>query len=857
MKNIINILEENSTKYKAKNALSIQTDSGIYRTYTYEQLFKSTQDYSHKIINSGITEGDRVALIAENSPEWIISYMSILYSKCTPVLLDSSLSQPDLAELIQKSDVRGIMMSPNVRKKLTSAKNIDVPTFNIIDKASTFAGDNTKLPHDFPPTPDPDTDIIAIIYSSGTTSTAKGVMFSSEGVITTGKNNVISNRLTPNDKLLAVIPLNHIYGFMAKMICPLLCGASVCFIETMSSENLSKTFLTFKPTAFCCVPRVFEMLGSKINSTVISKGKIVKIIFNALLNICTVLRKHTGINLGKIIFKSVHKSFGGSFRAFMSAGSILDKETASLFYGLGFDLFNNYGITETNIPIAANNYSNYTLDTCGRPFKGVSVNIREADEHGIGEILVKSPGIMKGYFRDEAATEMAFDSSGWFLTGDLGYFDKNQNLIVTGRIKENIVLDTGKKVAPGDIEKVYTDIAGVSELVVCGVPKNKHSYDEAHAFIVKDKLSNRNSSEIESDIWQITSTLPSHMRISKIHFIDDIQKTSLQKPKRYILKQMALSKGTALQEIKLPNEYSKKETELDSYSNIVYELISEFSFSEDILNQKTRLIEDLGFDSLSVTEFSLQLEDRTGINISSFLKPNITIGEIVEFLNNSEVASNDSIEAISQFPLEKRFFENSVFKFSKILFKSIYKLEVTGLENLPANGGYLICPNHETHLDAFFVLTHLPDTIYKRFCCLAKLEHTSNILGRLMLRIGGGIPVDRYGNPTPALARCYQKLLDGGIVLIHPEGTRTNDGELGEFKKGAAKLSIDTGLPIIPVQIDGGFEIYPKGSIFPKLFNFKKMKRYCLKVSFGNALQPLNHNIDSLTTELRNRIIEL
>jgi len=857
MRKIIDIIKLNCLTYKENNAFSVLLDTGFYRTYTYGQLLEYAISYSLKLIDSGVSEGDRIALIAENSPEWVISYLSILLCKCTPVLIDSSLANSELTEFVQISDVRGIMMSPNVRSKFLLAPSLGIPTYNLIDKANPFTGDPAELSPDHPSTSDPDSSIIAIIYSSGTTSTSKGVMFCDEGVITTTERNIISNRLTPNYRFLAVIPLNHIYGYMAMMMCPLLCGGCVCFIESTTSENLSKAFLSFKPNGFCGVPRIFELFSGKITNIIASKGRTAASIIKALLKLSYATRKLTGLNLGKIIFRSVHQIFGGSVIAFMSAGSILDKQTVSLFYSFGFNLLNNYGITETNIPIAANTFTNYTLDTCGQVFNPVQVAINQPNAQGIGEILVKSPGMMKGYFRDETATKTAFDSSGWFLTGDLGYFDKNQNLLVTGRIKENIVLDTGKKVAPDDIEKAYSGISGISDLVVCGVPKKKQAYDEIHAFLIKDILSGRENAQIEADIWEINSRLPNHMRISKIHFLDSIPKTSLQKPKRYLLKELALSTSVTIRKTACTHEDFTWDHESANNFNIIRNLFSTFGFNEDILQSKTRLFEDLGFDSLSVTEFSLELEHKTGVEIASFLKPNITVEDILHILKDHKSSANNTVAQIAQFPLEKKLIGTIGYRFFKALFQSIYKIEIKGQQNLPKKGGYLICPNHETHIDAFFVLFPFSDNDFQRFCCLAKKEHLSNFLGRMMLRIAGGIPVDRFGNPTPALARCNEKLNEGSIVLIHPEGTRTNDGTIGEFKKGAAKLSIDTGVPIIPVRIKGGFEIYPKDKLLPKVFNLKKMQRYCVQISYGEALLPVGHDTESLTAALRNRILAL
>ncbi len=857
MMNIFCLIKEIAIKYENHPALTIRLDNGKYRSYTYEQLMETTRRYSLRLIEAGIKKGDRVAIIAENSPEYVISFLSIISIDCTAVLIDPALAGSDLIELVEASDVRGIMMSPKVRQIFSESENFCVPTFDIFNQCAAFKGDMNALSKDYPPTSDPDQEIVAILYSSGTTSSTKGVMHRHEGILFMTIKNIETFYMNENDRLLAVVPIFHIYGFIANMMVPLLAGASVCFLESIANDNLLKAFAEFKPTSFCCVPRVFDLFKSKITDTIDAKGEFTSKIVSTMMAACLFVRLKSGINLGQYLFRTVHNIFGGKIKGFMSAGTPLDYSTSFFYFALGFNLFNVYGTTETNAPVATGHFEYYALKTNGKPLQDIYISIKDPDENGIGEVITKTPAIMKGYFRDEKATQAAFINDDWFLTGDTGYLDQAGDLIVTGRSKENIILATGKKAAPYDIEKHYEVLEGVSEFVVCGINKNNNSFDEIHAFIVKDETCDAVNRELEAAILNISSSLPPYMRISRIHFVNEIPKTSLQKPKRYLLKNMVLKSNP------IPNSPSDINDLSPGYENhadtfdLVFGIVSRLNFSGNTIFENSRLFEDLGFDSLSATELCLIIEKETGKDVLDLLKPNITVGEIAGLLD--EVSTYRAKEKISEFPHRKGVFEKSIFSCVSLFSKLFYNYEIKGIDNLPAEGGYILCPNHQTHFDGLWILMHLPRGHFHKFCCMAKKEHLDNPFGRIMIRVAGGIPVDRYGNTGPAYRICLEQLEKGSILLVHPEGTRTNDGVIGEFKNGASKLSIQSKVPIVPVRIGGGYEVFPKDRFFPRLLNINpgSIKRYRLTISFDKPLLPESENLDYLTGELKKRVVNL
>lgn len=829
-------------------ALKMRYDNREYKEYSYPEVFALAKKYAEKLKNAGIKAGDRVAIVSQNSPEWIISFIAIISLQCTAVLIDSTLSAMQMENSIVKADTRGVFLTKTIRKKISIDSFKQIPLFDLENNANGFHGDVVKLDSDFPDSTDIDLNIPIILFSSGTTGTSKAVMHTHEGILYLTERLVKSYRIEQTDRQLAVIPLCHIYGFMAKLMATLYNGAQVCFIESMTAENLSAVFKEYKPTTFCCVPGVFDMFANKINAVIKEKGRAFILLSNILMKISYGIRKATGINLGKTVFKSVHKVFGGELKACMSAGAKLDIKTAKQFYALGFCLFNNYGITETNIPISASDFSYFSYGTIGKPYSGVQVITKKNIDRNVGEFLVKSKGMMKGYFRDIEANKNAFDSDGWFKTGDIGYFDKEGNMVITGRLKENIILATGKKTSPQEIESLYKGITGTEELIICGVPSYNDKFYEIHAFIVKSPIVTENY--IEEEINNISENLPTYMRISRIHFVDEIPKTSLKKPKRYMLTEFCKTH----KELNESNQV--KNSDATSAYTLTVNVLQTMNIECKDTTPNTRMIKDLGMDSLSLSEFCLLIENKTGMDIYAKIKPETTILQIADIIDKAsdyEHIQNDK----QKYPMKKGLVGKLYFGFASFIVGLFYKFEVTGLSNLPQKKGYILCPNHETSLDPLWILMNMQKDAFLRFHCMAKHEIQKSLSGKMLLKASGGIPVDRTGNARLALKTCFNILKQNAILLIHPEGTRTYTGKLGEFKNGASKLAIETGTPIVPVKMEGGFKIFPRNKKFPKLFNFKSMKRYTIRIKFGQPIYPKNYSLKNLTGTIKSKIISM
>jgi len=258
------------------------------------------------------------------------------------------------------------------------------------------------------------------------------------------------------------------------------------------------------------------------------------------------MRKQFGINLGANIFKKVRNQvFGNSIRVLLTGGSLCGKSTSAFFLSLGIDMWSDcYASTETNLPITVTGLADrFPVGTVGNisRYENINIKIHSPDEHGIGEIRVKTNLRMKGYFRDPELTDAAFDEDGYFKTGDLGYIDKKDYLHVTGRIKEAIMLHTGKKVAPSDVDDLYCKLCPDIPIASCGVPYRDGTYDEIHLFVEKGELLEKEQQNLKNLIMDFSAETSTIYQISVVHFIDKLPTTSVGKVKRFQLKEIVLT----------------------------------------------------------------------------------------------------------------------------------------------------------------------------------------------------------------------------------------------------------------------------------------------------------------------------
>jgi len=512
--------------------------------FSFRDIHKSIIKAQETFTQAGLCKGDRVAIIAPHSPYAIIAGYALAYSNITTVLIDVSLPIEEINRLLEFSDVRAVFTVSETYDILDKNLVSDVPVFDLYKEGdySVFV-DSVKTTMKTETT-DPHLDVIAILYSSGTTASMKGVMIKYTSVLKSRELFLKFAGTTPEMTGLLPLPFNHIAGYNTALVHTLI-GCELGLIEDVNAPKLQKGLLEYQPSFFAIVPRVYELMEQKIRQAIHEKGEKTERKFYKALKLSSFLRRKFNINIGKKLFKEVTcKVFGENIYILGCGSSKCAESTSKFFLDLGLVWMNIYGLTETNFPASATGVlDRYPVGNEGnvKHHKCIDIVIHNPDKDNIGEIRIKTELIMKGYFRDEELTKSSFDEKDYFKTGDMGYIDKKGYLHVTGRLKETINLHTGKKVAPLDVENLYSKLNLNITIACVGVPNEVGTYDEVHLFIETGDLSESKQAEIKQKIIEFSIDTSTIYQISKIHFVEKLPTTSVGKVKRFKLKEIALA----------------------------------------------------------------------------------------------------------------------------------------------------------------------------------------------------------------------------------------------------------------------------------------------------------------------------
>ncbi len=540
LKNITirDILETINKKYGNKTALRIKNEDGSFREISYTKLGRRVVSISSVLINLGIEKGDRIAIFSENRPEWAAAYFGIISCGGVILPLDVKLTYSELRFILNDSQAKAIFVSggliemvDRLRPDLKHLKNII-----LLDKSPR--ADLIQLsklrPHrgkerDRPIYPE---DTAIIVYTSGTTGLAKGVELSYKNLLYQAVEFSEIIRSTPKERLLSVLPLNHMLEITGGLIAPLYAGSCVTYCDTLKTTTLLPLMKETGTTAMISVPLVLKLIHSGIMRKVAKLTPFRQRAFRALLSVSTLLLRFK-IRPGRIFFRSIHKEFGGRLHTFISGGAPLDIGVEIDMNAIGFRILQGYGLTETAPVISVNTFTDNRFGSVGKPLPGIEVMIlKERRDDTEGEILTRGPHVMKGYFRNPEKTAEAI-RDGWFHTGDLGYLDKDGFLYISGRIKNMIILGGGKKVFPEEVEAVIGQSPYIKELCVMAKTSEKgirKGHEEVYAVIVpnfelfiQENISAKEdiTSRISSEIARLSSDLAPYKRIMSFRLSDE------------------------------------------------------------------------------------------------------------------------------------------------------------------------------------------------------------------------------------------------------------------------------------------------------------------------------------------------
>lgn len=866
---LISSIDKVAVQYPDKPAI-IMKENGIRQSYTYWQLKNSYEKGRCHLESLGYKPGDRVALLSENRPEWILTYLSLRAAGLTVVILDATLSLKDLLGLIEFSDLKGIALSDQLKEKI----NESLPK-NLVKLA---VQQNLTLFEDSPQIIEPskindeNPEIAIIIYTSGTVGTPKGVTLSEKSILANTEGNILACDMQSSDRIICPLPLTHIFSVGVAVTAALIQGSTLILIEKIQRDVLLNALQEEKPTLMVGVPRLYESLATGIVQQINQSGKLIKTLFKGLVKINQICSK-MGINLSPIIFKKIQKAFGGSIKLLISGGAALPNEVESLFESWGFNIISGYGLTEFSPVISVNNFKEKVINSVGKPNKNTEVKIESKNPVAPGEICVRGPSLMLGYFRNPEDTKNVI-IDGWLHTGDLGLIDHNGAICIQGRIKELIVTSAGKKIVPDEVEKHYKKIKDVKEVAVVGIRAPNQFGEEICLAVVPEKpiLSPEENSQfkayIEAEVHKISETITSYMRVQKVHIVKEIPKTSTLKVKRTQFARIIEKELYCSEKSESCTDTPKDEKSSETVNELINILKGEFPRLEALKIQPSSTLEyDLGIDSLGRLDLAAAINKHWQTQIDeNKIAFALSVRDLGSLIDEKHIKQVNKVET---FPLVKTTNDTAVnqskmrvINIASFLAKLLWKVKPNGSENLPDDGGFILAPNHESHLDVLWVYSCLPKGFKKRLRSLAKKELFDSPFTKFLAEECGGVPVDRGGNVQSAVTKGVEILSNKNCLLIHPEGTRSRTGTIGEFHRGAAHLAIQTQSPLIPVYINGSFEIFPPKQKIPNFINWNRFSKYKVNVYFGKPIYPSKEKrgLDAemeLTAQLKLAVLKL
>jgi long-chain acyl-CoA synthetase len=525
-------------------------NGGSKQSYTYTQVWRNVETLAQWMISNGIKKGDRVAVSGKNSPEWATVFIASMLAGAIACPMDYALHNNEIANLIKTAKPK--MLFVDEEKYDWFQKNrLGCKVYSLSPKEPKTFVYNLPAPKKAPAYPDvSDKDIAAILFTSGTTGTPKGVMLSHENLVSDcfiAQQNLI---LLDTDVFYNLLPIHHAYTMQAALICPLSAGCSIVFGKSMAVTRLLKELREGKITVMLGVPLLYNKLYTGILKGVAAKGKVVELLIKFLMNVSYGVKKLIGVNVGKYLLHSVLDAANiSTIRVAICGGGPLASSIFKGYNALGIDFIQGYGLTETSPIIALNPMEHFKVESVGMDFSPwEEIKILNPNEQGIGEIAVKGPMVMRGYYNMPYETQEMFTKDGFLKTGDLGWMDKEHYLMLSGRAKNLIVTEGGKNVYPEEIEDAFQLEYDIEQIMVRGYIANEETKSEEIEALIypSDDLLNRLFiarnvasgdkkvyDEIKLIVDKINKNLQPYARISKITILEKpLEMTTTRKIKR-------------------------------------------------------------------------------------------------------------------------------------------------------------------------------------------------------------------------------------------------------------------------------------------------------------------------------------
>lgn len=544
------MLNKTRKLYGDKPAYKIRIDEGKYKVFTHDEVRDMVNCLGTALCNLGL-KGKRIAVIGENRYEWEIAYLSIVCGTGVVVPLDKSLPENELKNLIERSDIEAIFYSEKYSEAIEKIKMSDKNKLKhlismdlkkhtngvysqdeLIEVGNGLLKEGNREFIDSQIKPE---EMSIMLFTSGTTSASKVVALSHKNICSNLMDLASVLDVTSEDTLLSILPIHHVFECTVGFLFSLYKGAQTVFCDGI--RHIIDNLKEYKVSIMACVPGIYERIFMMIRKQLEKQGKLQEVLENEEKY------RNSSMETRKEVFKEIHEMLGGNIKLFISGAASLDRNVEEKYRLIGINLVQGYGLTETSPVVAIGTNKYYKTGSIGKTVPSVEAKVVNKNDEGIGELVVKGPSVMLGYYQNEEANKQAI-KDGWFYTGDLAKIDDEGYIFISGRKKNVIVLKNGKNIYPEEMECLVNKIEGVEESFIFGKQLSEDKENiKIHVKIVFNRERVKDVYKVETDeeiydvilnkIKEINKTMPKYKAIRGIILTETpLIKTTTNKIKR-------------------------------------------------------------------------------------------------------------------------------------------------------------------------------------------------------------------------------------------------------------------------------------------------------------------------------------
>lgn len=807
-KNLGSFIKKAAGKYRDKTAFEIKKGIRVDR-FSFSQMDDLGARLATFLRRKGVKKGDKIVILAPNMPEYVLVFFGSWLAGAIVVPIDVRTKKETVEKFVRLTKPRLGFTSKYLPNPF---EGFGFKTFFLEDLVDQIK----SLPRAKPCRVKPE-DIAEIVFTSGTTGVPKGVVLTHKNLLFDIEKVLEVFPLNRSWRTLSVLPLSHAFAQVVDLLACFASGIKVIYLPRLNTLTLKRALKKHQITCMAIVPQFLSLILKGIKGEAEEKGKLAQ--FKLAQKIAPALP----VFLKKLLFRKVHQGFGGKFKFFVCGSAPLNLKLAQAWENMGIEIYEGYGATEMTAGVTINTPKVQKLGSVGKVLPEMEVKIDQD-----GEIWAKGENISPGYFKNSKKTAEAF-ADGWYKSGDVGFFDEERFLHILGRTAFKIVLPSGLKVYPEDVEKKLKSHPLVEEACVVGAKREKG--EVVHAVIITQK-----PSMLRQIIDDVNKNLEDYQKILEASTWpdEDFPRTPILKIDRKKVLEWASKR-----KIKDKKVRSKKKRVKDE----LIEILSEVSqVSADKISERSNLGNDLKLDSLGKVELVSLIEERLGVTVDEEkISAQTTVKRLRNLIKTGEKVER---EEVSFWPFEKlaiwvRDFLQRFLVFP--LHGLLVKIEVKNRKNLAQiKPPVIFIFNHLGPHDALCIPRVLPAILRKRLVLLAdslSWGRCGGMLGSLVQLLGGGLAISHKGKVKRAgLESAGELVADGFSILVAPEGAFSKTGRLGKFKPGVGMLAVELRLPVVPIKISPNYQEIFRPIPFGRWQNYLPRKRGKVTVTIGKPL---------------------